>query len=834
MKSFKRALAVLLCVIMTFGIVAVGGNGVVDALIRASANDYDGLSFGYNGEGFTVVGCSYGLSGDIVIPATYYDYPVIGIDDYAFRECQSITSIVIPESVKSIGEGAFFYCSSLTSVSIPDSVESIGNAAFAGCQNLSDVTIPGSVKIISDQLFEYCYALSSITLSYGVESIGSNAFNTSGLTNISIPESVISIENSFNYCTGLQSIYIPKSVTNIKYPFYYCESLESITVSSDNPVYHSDNNCIIETASKTLIAGCKSSIIPNDGSVTSIGRSAFSGATGLKEIVIPEGVTSIGDYAFHYCSGLESVSIPEGVLKINESAFSECSILENVNIPNSVTSIGKSAFLSCYKISNIYISANVTSIESGAFFACSGVESLEVSPDNPVYHSFNNCLIETENRKLIFGCKNSVIPDDGSVTTIGSSAFSWCGGLTAIIIPESITDIGSHAFSYCSNLSNIVIPHSINTINTGVFKDCYKLESLTLSDSIINIGNEAFGNCYKLDNLNIPYSVESIGEGAFKGCSKLETIDIPDSVKHIGKNAFYNTAYYKNESNWDNDNGVLYLGNYLIKGINKNVHSVFTIKEGTVGIADSAMSGCSNLYIVNFPDTVKSIGEYAFGGCGLTELSVSKHNSVYHSSYKCLIETASGKLILGSNRSVIPNNGSVTSIGNSAFSGCKTITSIVIPDGVTSIGDSAFGGCDQLTSITIPASVMNIGKRVYQGLYTRLTDVYYQGSEIDRGFITIGENNDDFLNATWHYNYSITPIEYPTLSYYANGGSGAPSSQTGVGTITLSMVRPTRYGYIFLGWALDSDATEAQYLPGSTFILHDNTNLIAVWKWDET
>ena len=202
-----------------------------------------------------------------------------------------------------------------------------------------------------------------------VRKIGDSAFyNCRHLTSITIPDSVINIDNSaFRGCTGLTSVTIPDSVISLgDSAFECCSGIESIMVDVNNPVYYSSNNCFIKKQSKTLVLGCKNSVIPNDGSVTSIGNSSFSGCTGLASVIIPDSVTSIGNSAFRGCTGLTSVIIPDSVTSIGRSAFESCAGLTSVTIPNSVVSVDYCVFNGCDRLTNIVIPNNVKSINCKA------------------------------------------------------------------------------------------------------------------------------------------------------------------------------------------------------------------------------------------------------------------------------------------------------------------------------------------------------------------------------------------------------------------------------------------------------------------------------------
>ena len=491
--------------------------------------------------------------GSLLIPPILNGNVVIGIGKRAFYNCKEVTEIILPQTIKTIGDYAFAYCASWKGrLIIPEGVVDIGKGSFFNCNGLTEVVLPKSVKnigagafyarresvyissmaswcackfsgitsnplhfskgnlylngdlvsnlIIPDGTIEIREAaftgarcIKSVTIPNSVTHIYDWAFSwCKGLTDIEIPEGVRRIGHAaFDCCDSITNVFIPSSVTEIEdSAFRYCGNLKSFTVSPDNQKYMAVRGLLLSKDGKVLV----------------------SVAGGLTKVELPDYVEIIGKGAFDSMIGLKCVKLSKNTVKIEDRAFAECKIA-NVELPESLMSIGGRAFYRCDRLSEVIIPRNVKEIGLEAFHGCREIQSFLVTDGNPVYRSKNGFL--TNN-----------------------------AGTDIISVPEG--------------LSCLKIPVGVKRIPDQMCLRNYGLKSVEIPDSVCQIGNGAFSNCWGLEEVQVGTSVTNIEYGAFEGCRKLKSITFRGNEPSVKLGAFRDVVatcviYCDKDKGWAED-----------------------------------------------------------------------------------------------------------------------------------------------------------------------------------------------------------------------------------------------------------------------------------------
>lgn len=562
----------------------------------------------------------------------------------------------------------------------------------------------------------------------GITSIGSCAFYfCTKLSSAVIPEGVTTIgDSAFSNCQNLKEIYIPSTVEKIGTRTFSLDiGLEKITVSENNPVFHSGGNCIIETATKTLLTGCNTSVIPTDGSVTAIGDWAFSGCKKLSSIVIPDCITSIGENPFVFCDNLSTVIFGKEIttyynrdlncfISTNESKL--IAICKNGVIPTdgSVTTIGARA-LSYAPIPSINIPSAIAQIDAGAFsgssfekvfFLSSDViidDGADIPASTVIYgdagstaESYAQAHGNTFAKVLYSGSIYTIewrIYDDrvmllsgiGSTGNYNNSKRPWAeyeDSFSDVVVGEGITKLGDKTFNaYKKVLKSITLPNTLEYIGASVFSDCTALTEIKLpNNSLRSLGNSAFGGCTGIKHFHIPETVWSM-HNSFSGCKGIESITVD-----------WMSTYYRAED------GILY---NLDKSEILFVYSL----DGTT---------------LTIPKTARNIQSSALDTCTELERFECEEGSTYYTAADGVLyaNTSQGKMLVVAPKKlagklVVPDD--VTIVRQNAFNSCTLLTEVQLPASLTKIDGATFRFCSSLAKINIPESVTYIGQRSFEG-----------------------------------------------------------------------------------------------------------------------
>ena len=428
-------------------------------------------------EEYRVTGDGGFVGEELVVPATYKGLPVTEVGDYAFSYADA-RKIALPESVQRVGYQAFSRCSAKEIV-LPQKMQSLGDAAFYYCMELQKINLPDGIDRVGDSAFSYCISLREIT----------------------IPDSVIEIGyEAFDHCSLLTRVTLGKNLERIDYAFFRCDRLFEVYNRSVLPVAADGTNKyggLAKNAKNLYEIGTGYSKI----NTTENGIRYFTDTDKVylldyygteTEIALPE---TIGGkpcvpaiYAFNDAENIRKLTVPGSIKNIPYNCFSGMPDLTEVILEEGVESIDSGCFLSA-GLTKAELPASLISLAGRSFGG--NVTQISVAAGNPVYESVGNCVIETASKTLVWGCAASVIPDDGSVTSIGSYAFSGLSQLKEIVIPASVKEIGGSAF-YSSGLEKVVLSEGLETIGMFAFSYCEHLSEINIPSSVKTIYTSAF------------------------------------------------------------------------------------------------------------------------------------------------------------------------------------------------------------------------------------------------------------------------------------------------------------------------------------------------------
>ena len=469
MKKLKKTIGILLTVSILFGAYNVPLHATeTENEVSSGENTEETSGFDENVHGEVT------KEGDCGTNANYKFYSDGTLSIYGsgeikkesnFPQRENILNVYISNGITSTGDSTFWYCTNLETVFLPDSIKIVGKETFYGCEKLKSIQIPEGTEEIKESAFALCGEITELT----------------------IPDSIISIgESAFSCCFDLKMFCKSNSVAEwyaignfINYELMEGESnnpvfLDTFDESNHGEIIH-EGDCEEDNATNPRVHYkiYEDVMIYIYGNVV-LGKIdyenvRFQGAY----LYIEEGITGIGKDVF-YDFRIGWVRFPDTLKTIGDNSFRNCR-LKKLVIPDGLKSIGEFAFGGCNNLEKIYISPSVESIKGSSFSYCSNIKNIEVSEENKVYDSRENCnaIIESTNNNLVRGCKNTFIPK--GIVLIGEHSSSNCIGLKNIIIPDGVEEIGQRAFIGCENLESISLPDSLKYIGEYAFYGCDKL-----------------------------------------------------------------------------------------------------------------------------------------------------------------------------------------------------------------------------------------------------------------------------------------------------------------------------------------------------------------------
>lgn len=461
------------------------------------------------------------------------------IPDYAFKNLSSIKKICLSENITSIGSEAFLGCINLIEINIPYSVKRISKYAFCNCTGLEEIKISEHISYIDEYAFSGCINLRNVEIQSDKIYMGYGVFSGCELDTLispypSVMSSAGSVSNVFghkyikeyiingtapievvelNSLSKVDSIYVSDTIEKISYDAFCFSSLQELSLPNLECIEGDlilNNNIILEIrnletlSEDTLINAGKNIfklILPKN--LTYIENDSFNGWTNLQEISLDneyyktiDGVLYTADYEtiirYPIAHNLEKYEIHSSTKKINENCFNNCINLKELIISDNVTNVGAYSLNNLISLSKLTIGKSVEELDYKLFQGTYNIDDLIVVDNNYYYDSRNNCnaIVETLTNKVIYGTKNTIIPD--SIEVIGQYAFYNNTNLKNIVIPQNVVTIEKYAFWMCSSLENVYLENGVESIMYFAFADCKSLRSIFIPNSVIYMENNVF------------------------------------------------------------------------------------------------------------------------------------------------------------------------------------------------------------------------------------------------------------------------------------------------------------------------------------------------------
>ena len=668
------------------------------------------------------------------------------IGPYSFYSCTSLSTLILPESIQSLGAYSF-YNTIISSLFIPDSVSSIGEYSFFGTQ-LNSFTFGSNSKLtnFSNSLFRNSN-ITSITIPKSLTTIGASVFETTKhLLEINVQE------GNPHYFSINGSLYDSRTMSLIRYP----------TAKVSDPYIMPENITKIGpvSADNSLIKSIVFSPV-----LETIGDYSIQSSILLSEIDLPNSLKSLGTQSFYNCPNLKTVHLPNSITAIPKGCFMDTGI-ETIIIPDSITVLYDNCFKNCKNLGNVQLPVNISKIGGGVFSNCPNI-NLTFDPSSDLYLDPQYLLMnKNQTYASQFLGSNSTVIVPSTIEILKAWCFSGNTVLTTILFNSSNTLIAieEYCFSGCSHLSTIEFPSSLKSIGLVAFKSCVELNSISFSHSLIAIGKEAFqycnslqdvqfsdtdenliiekdafANCQNLRTVKLPEGIQSIGDYCFCNCYNLTSITIPESLSSLGSESLSNTSI--TEINMPELTNLTKISLKLfyncsqlhtvtlcssIEVIESEAFAYTSIKTIRIPrqvrqIDNKCFSHCSFLETFEVPSSeslLETFGSYVFEYCSSLH-SYSINNSHYISELGVMY--SSNKEILQYFPPASPIQffslpSELKEISITAFYKCTHLLEVLIPDNSTKkIGESAFEMCDHLRYINIPSCVQTIEPNAFKG-----------------------------------------------------------------------------------------------------------------------